>query len=54
MPKSKRPPRDYDAGMRIEPYVTDVMTDEQVKERFSRAVRSFFRNDPPRREPTPK
>ena len=51
MPKpNRRPARDYHADLRIKPYATEYTPAEAVEERFKRAVRSFFRNDPPPRE----
>ena len=51
MPKpNRRPARDYHEDLRVKPYATKDTPAEAVEERFKRAVRSFFRNDPPPRE----
>ena len=49
--KTKAPPKDYDADLRIKPYVTEETTDKEVEERFRRAVRGTVSGGAPRREP---
>ena len=43
----RRPARDYHEDLRVKPYATEDTPAEAVEERFKRAVRSFFRHDPP-------
>ena len=51
MPKpNRRPARDYHEDLRVKPYATKDTPAEAVEERFKRAVRLLFRNDPPPRD----
>ena len=49
MSKTKRPPHDYDADLRVHPLPDENMTNDELLERFERGVKSLFRGDPPRR-----
>ena len=51
MPKSKAPPKDYDADMRIEPYPAEDMTKKEQWERFERGVTRVLSGGARRREP---
>ena len=52
MSKTKRPPHDYNADLRIEPYADENTTGEELYARFQRAVRATVRGGAPRREIT--